>query len=316
MSRRSRRAARPRAPLWAGSHILVTGGSSGIGRAFVRQVTACGARVSVLALADDDLAATRQEMDRAGADVVAVGVDVRHLRAVQAAVDEARRTLGPVDSVLTCAGIAHPGRFERLPDEIFRQTMEVDYFGTLHTLRATVPDLLRHRSGSMVAISSAAGLLGIFGYTPYAPAKFAVRGLMEALRCELRPYGIHVGVVCPPDTDTPQLAYENRFKPAETRAISGTIRPLSAVQVAAAIVRGMERGDFLIVPDLQTRLVARTVGLLPGTYQRMMDHRVRAAQAAQTTRGTSATSSQAPRTSEDTLMTSSAHIGPDPGRYR
>jgi 3-dehydrosphinganine reductase len=311
------RPTRPRAPAWASSHVLVTGGSSGIGRAFVRQVMDRRARVSVLALSDADLAETERELDRRGAGLAAVlAVDVSDRVAVAGAVAEATERLGPVDAVLTCAGIAHPGHFERLPDDVFRRTMEIDYFGTLYVLRATVPTMIRRRRGSAVAISSAAGLLGIFGYTPYAPPKFAVRGLMEALRCELHPYGIHVAVVCPPDTDTPQLAYENRFKPAETRAVSGTIRPLSADRVAASIVRGMERGDFLIVPDPQTRLMARTVGLMPGTYRRMMDRRIRRAQEAQTTRGTSATSSQTPRTSDATLMTSSAHMGPDPGRNR
>jgi 3-dehydrosphinganine reductase len=308
------RPTRPRAPAWPSSHVLVTGGSSGIGRAFVRHVLDRGARVSVLALPDADLAATEHELDPRGAGFAALAVDVGDRVAVAGAVAEATERLGPVNTVLTCAGIAHPGYFERLPDDVFRRTMEIDYFGTLYVLRATVPTMIRRRSGSAVAISSAAGLLGIFGYTPYAPPKFAVRGLMEALRCELHPYGVHVGVVCPPDTDTPQLAYENRFKPAETRAVSGTIRPLSTDRVATSIVRGMERGDFLIVPDLQTRLVARTVGLLPGTYRRMMDRRIRLAQEAQTTRGTSATSSHTPRTSDDTLMTSSAHMGTDPGR--
>jgi 3-dehydrosphinganine reductase len=131
-----------------------------------------------------------------------------------------------------------------------------------------------------VGISSAAGLVGIFGYTPYAPPKFAVRGLLEVLRLELRPYGVHVGCVCPPDTDTPQLAYENRFKPPETYAISGAIRPFTAEQVAASIVTGMSRGRFLITPDWQTKVVARTAGLLQGTWGRYFDNRVRAARRA------------------------------------
>jgi 3-dehydrosphinganine reductase len=138
--------------------------------------------------------------------------------------------------------------------------------------------MVARRHGSVVGISSAAGLIGVFGYSAYAPAKFAVRGLLEVLRLELRPLGIHVGCVCPPDTDTPQLAYENRFKPPETAAIAGAIKPFTADRVAASIVAGMEHGRFLISPDWQTQVVARTAGLLHGTWFRYFDSRVRAVQ--------------------------------------
>lgn len=263
----------------ASAHVLVTGGSSGIGRAFVRRVVALGARVSVIALPGDDLTGTEQELKRRGGRFAVHAADVTDQHALGVAIGRVTGELGPCDVLLTCAGIAHPGYFERLDDAIFRRTMEVDYFGTLHAIRAVVPSMLERRAGSVVGISSAAGLVGIFGYTPYAPAKFAVRGLLESLRCELVPYGVHVGCVCPPDTDTPQLAYENRFKPPETRAISGQIKPLPADRVAAAIVRGIERREFLIVPDWQTWLLARTVGPLRGAYFAAFDRRVRKARA-------------------------------------
>lgn len=256
---------------WQGSHVVVTGGSSGIGRAFVRQVLSLGASASVLALDDEDLGATAAEMGHRG---IALPVDVTDADAVSAAVRRAEDALGPCEALLTCAGVAHPGYFERLEPRIFRWTMDVDYFGTLHAMRAVVPGMMARRRGSLVGISSAAGLVGIFGYSAYAPAKFAVRGLLEVLRNELRPYGIHVGCVCPPDTDTPQLAYENRIKPDETRAISGTIKPYPADRVAESIVAGMERGAFLISPDWQTKVIARTAGLARGSWFRFFDHQV------------------------------------------
>lgn len=260
-----------------GAHVLVTGGSSGIGLAFVRRVLDLGARVTVLAHDGPHLTATEAELRDRGARHVVERADVADQAQVTAAVARATETLGPCDVLLTSAGIAHPGYFEQLDDEIFRRTMEVDYFGTLHAVRAVVPSMIERRSGSIVGVSSAAGLVGIFGYTPYAPAKFAVRGLLEALRCELAPYGVHVGCVCPPDTRTPQLDYEDQFKPAETRAISGQIKPISADRMAAAIVRGVERRQFLIMADWQTRLLARTAGLLQGTYFAAFDRRVRKA---------------------------------------
>ena len=262
---------------FAGAHVLVTGGSSGIGLAFVRRVVDLGARVSVVADVAEQLTAVDAELSSRGAEHVVEQADVADADQLRGAVARATAALGPCDVLLTSAGIAHPGYFERLDDEIFRRTMDVDYFGTLHALRAVVPSMIERGAGSVVGISSAAGLVGIFGYTPYAPAKFAVRGLLEALRCELVPFGIHVGCVCPPDTDTPQLAYENRFKPPETRAISGQIKPITADRAAAAIVRGVERQQFLILADWQTRVLARTAGLLQGTYFGAFDRAVRKA---------------------------------------
>jgi 3-dehydrosphinganine reductase len=117
----------------------------------------------------------------------------------------------------------------------------------------------------------------VFGYTAYAPTKFAVRGFFESLRGELKPYGIHVGCSFPPDTDTPQLADENRYKPAETKAISGTIKPLSAERVAQSIIDGIEKERFAIVPDMQTRGLAKIAGLAPSVVSGVMDRQVRKA---------------------------------------
>ena len=140
--------------------------------------------------------------------------------------------------------------------------------------------MIERRTGSIIGVSSAAGIIGVFGYTAYGPAKFAVRGLLEALRGELAPHGIHVGCCYPPDVDTPQLAYENRFKPDETRAISGNIKPISPEQVANCIVDGIDRGRFALIPDRATRPLAVGAGLAPGLITRVTDRTVTRARAA------------------------------------
>ncbi len=103
-------------------------------------------------------------------------VDVSDRAAVQAAMAAAADQRGPVDILVCSAGVAHPGYFEQLDDDVFRQMMEVDYFGTLWPIRAVVPSMIERGTGSIVGISSAAGIIGVFGYTAYGPAKFAVRG--------------------------------------------------------------------------------------------------------------------------------------------
>jgi 3-dehydrosphinganine reductase len=256
-------------------HAVVTGGSSGIGLAIARQLAAQGAAVSLVARRPEPLAEAVAALTAGGHRAQSSAVDVTDRSAVADAIERLTSAFGPCDVLVTSAGSVLPGHFADLADDVFRDTMEVDYFGTLWPIRAVVPSMVERRTGSIVGVSSGAGLIGIYGYSAYTPAKFAVRGLLEVLRCELAPYGVHVGCVCPPDTDTPQLAFENQYKPRETAAISGAIKPISADRVAASVLRGIARRRFLITADAQTGLLARVAGLVPGTLHRSFDKKVR-----------------------------------------
>ncbi len=261
-----------------GAHVVITGGSSGIGLATACLVARRGASVSLMARDVHRLQRAAEQVRASGAVVRTVAVDVSDPVAVATAFAGVADEGGPCDVLITSAGQARPGRLLELDDEVFRRMIEVDYFGTLYAVRAVAPGMVRRRSGSIVAICSAAGLLGIYGYCAYGPAKFAVRGLMQSLRDEMHPYGVHVGCVYPPDVDTPQLAEENQWKPAETAAISGTIKPMTAERVAQTIVRGIQRRRFAIYPNRSTALLAGFGPLAAPLLRRMIDRKVRAAQ--------------------------------------
>jgi 3-dehydrosphinganine reductase len=267
-------------PTFQNAHVLVTGGSSGIGLETARLAIERGARVSLVARRADVLDEAAVSLRADGGQVAVAATDVADAGAVTSAVTALTDALGPVDIAICSAGQARPGYFQELDAGLFRTMMDVNYFGTVNVARAVVPAMMERRAGSFVGVSSAAGLIGVFGYTAYAPTKFAVRGFLESLRAELLPYGIHVGCSFPPDTDTPQLADENRYKPKETHAIAGTIKPLSARQVAKSVVEGIEKERFAIVPDASTRALAKVAGLLPGVVAKVMDGKVRKAQAA------------------------------------
>jgi 3-dehydrosphinganine reductase len=132
--------------------------------------------------------------------------------------------------------------------------MDTNYYATVYVIKAVLPEMIARRSGHIINISSMAGFLGVFGYTAYGASKFAVTGFSESLRAELKPHGIRVSVAFPPDTDTPQLAYENQYKPPETKAISGAAQALSAEKVAQAILHQAARGHYLIFPGSEARL--------------------------------------------------------------
>lgn len=257
------------------AHAVITGGSSGIGLATAARLAARGATVSLIARDPNRLAAAAQTLRAAGATVRTATADVADQAGITGALREMTDQAGPCDVLVTSAGQARPGHFLQLDDEVFRRMIEVDYFGTLHPIRAVAPAMVERGRGSIMAICSAAGLLGVYGYTAYSPAKFAVRGLLQALRDELRPHGVHVGCVFPPDVDTPQLAEENQWKPAETAAIGGSIKPLTAQRVARVTVRAIERERFAVYPDTATALLAGFGPIAAPILRRLVDRKVR-----------------------------------------
>lgn len=240
-------------------HVIITGGSSGIGKATAMLLASRSASISIIARDPEKLAQAQAEIEavqaQPSARVLAIAADVADRaqaeRAIQTAIDQ----FGPPDGLITCAGIAHPGYFRELPIQIFEQTMAINYFGTLYCLKAALP-AMEAQGGHVAMVSSGAGLIGIYGYTPYSPSKFALRGLAESLRGELKVWGIGVSIVYPPDTDTPQLEAENRTKPPETKRITATAQTWSAAAVAQAIVTGMEKRSFIITPGQEMTVLA------------------------------------------------------------
>ncbi len=240
-------------------HVLITGGSSGIGLALARQSAAAGARLSLIGRDPEKLASASLAVRAAvstTAPIVTVAADVAHEAALVAAIRTAEATHGPVDVLITSAGVARPGYFEDLPVEVFERTMAVNYFGSLYAIKAVTPSMRARRRGKIVMISSGVGLIGLFGYTAYAPSKFALRGLAESLRAELKPNGVGVTIVYPPDTDTPQLTEENLTKPAETKALTAAAGLWTADAVARATLAGVRQGHFRITPGLQLTALA------------------------------------------------------------
>jgi 3-dehydrosphinganine reductase len=236
-----------------GQHVLITGGSSGIGLALARQCAEGGARVSLVARDPQKLATSRRavEAHAPGCRVLTASADVSVESEVLRAIAEAEAAHGPVDILITSAGVARPGYFEEVPVHVFERTMAVNYFGTVYPLKALVPGMRARGRGAVVIISSGAGIVGLFGYTPYAPTKFALRGLAEALRAELHGTGVNVCIVYPPDTDTPQLVEESLTKPAETKAITAGGGLWTADAVARVTLKAVAAGRFAVAPGFQ-----------------------------------------------------------------
>ena len=239
-----------------GKNVLISGGSSGIGFALAKEFVRAGADVSILARREELLAKAKEDLEaqriNSTQQINTFSGDVGDFEKLKMSLKD---RAAQFDVLVNCAGIAYPGEFTEMKPEIFEEVMRINYLGTVYLTKLVVPGMVERRSGYVVNISSLAALIGIYGYTAYAPSKYAVRGFSRCLRSELKAYGIDVSVVLPPDTDTPQLAFEHSIIPEITRKINENGGVMSAEKVAQIIMRGLRRRQFSIVPGMESKLL-------------------------------------------------------------
>jgi len=264
---------------FGGKTAFVYGGSSGIGKALAGILVKRRAHVVIFSRNPERLEAASREIAgsrcMSGQRIGHRSVDVTDVEAVRAAAVEAVTEFGPPDFLVNCAGEGLAGYIEDIDDTAFDAVLKLNLYGTRHTVMAHLPYL--SPGGHILNVSSVAGLVGVFGFSAYCAAKFGVVGFSEALRAEMRPRGIGVSVLCPPDTDTPGLQRENETKPPETMAVSARGGVLSADTVARAALRGVLAGRFLIVPGADGMLTHLASRWFPWLVRGIMDMDVRRA---------------------------------------
>ncbi|KAN0052927.1 hypothetical protein ACTA71_012407 [Dictyostelium dimigraforme] len=254
-----------------GKHIVVVGGSSGIGKELVYELLKENiASISVVSRSIDKLKAVIDDCpsEPLKSKIEIYSCDITNKNKVKETIAQivSKNQGGKIDCLVNCAGFAIPGYFIEQDEEIFEKTMQLDYFGSVYATKEVIPLMIENggQGGHIVFVSSTCGLVGVPGYSSYCPSKFALRGLAETLRSELKPYKITFSVVYPPDTDTPGYQQENLTKPEETVAISGGGKAVSPLAVAKSIVGGIKNGDYHIAYDVPTKLCAvLSPGLTP-----------------------------------------------------
>lgn len=237
-------------------NILISGGSSGIGFALASLLSSLGANIIILArrkdLLDSAISKIEQNAITKEQSFSIIKADVSNFDELKLAMS---KTYNSFDILINSAGIAYPGKFVDMDASIFKNVMDVNFLGTVNLTKIVLPKMIENKSGYIVNISSLAALIGIYGYTAYAPSKYAVRGFSRCLRAEVKPHGINVSVVLPPDTDTPQLEFENSIIPAITKKINSSGSVMSAENVAKTIIKGIAKRKFTIIPGLEGKLL-------------------------------------------------------------
>ena len=178
--------------------VIVTGASSGIGKALAYEVAKHGARVVMAARNAEELTRIGRDVEARfpGVETLAVQTDVTREEDCKALVERTVERFGGVDVLINNAGISMRAMFDELDLSVIRRVMDVNFWGTVNCTRYAIPYLLAAR-GSVVGIISVAGFLGLPGRTGYSASKYAVRGFLNTLRVENLKRGLHVLVAAP-----------------------------------------------------------------------------------------------------------------------
>ncbi len=243
---------------------FITGGSSGIGLEMARILLRRGQSVALFARDAARLSQAQSDLGSdavQGARILLCPCDVADRSALEGAVETALAELGPPSHAIAAAGVAVPGLFLDQDVALQDQHMAVNYTGARDFVRAVTPAMSQVR-GHIGLVSSAASYFGIYGYSAYAPSKYALRALAEVLTLELAAQGISVTHIAPPDTDTAMLAAEERTKPPATKDITAAGGLWQPQDVAARAIAAMDAGRAEAPIGAQTKALARLSSLL------------------------------------------------------
>jgi NAD(P)-dependent dehydrogenase (short-subunit alcohol dehydrogenase family) len=248
--------------------VVITGASSGIGRAAARRFALEGSGLVLAARAEGPLRDAAEECERLGAGVLAVPTDVRDESAVLALASRAVEGFGRLDVWVNSAGVMAYGRFAEVPSDVFRAVIETNLFGQVHGARAALPHFHRQHSGVLINLSSVWGRVPAPDVSAYVASKFAVRALGECLRQELRDVpDVDVATILPQAVDTPIFVRAANYSGRSVRPIPPLVDP---EDVAEGIVLCAQSPRREVTYGRMGRLVAVAHSFLPALYNRLL----------------------------------------------
>jgi short-subunit dehydrogenase len=244
--------------------ILITGGSDGIGAACARAFQRRGARLSLTAR-------TREKLEAAGGpDAVITPGDLCEAAVRRLAVQNTIERWGRIDVLINNAGVGLYVPAWRAPEAEVRQMIELNFFAALAMVQLAVPHMKQRQGGTIVNISSIAGLVTLPWFTLYSASKFALRSMTDGLRMELRRDGIHLINVCPGYVKTGFQQNALAGKPPDKLWRMRQFA-ITAEECAEAVARGVERGKRTVVVPRLGWILRAGRALFPGTVDKAME---------------------------------------------
>lgn len=257
------------------SVVVVTGAASGIGAALCDRFGGQGARIALLDMDEEGLLAEERRLRDRKIETLALQCDVTDAARCRAGIEEIIRHFGGIDVLCNNAGITQRGPFVEAEISMYRRVMDVNFFGALHCSRAAVASLIE-RKGVIIVTSSIAGLAPVLGRTGYCASKHALHGFFGTLRAELRPYGVHVMIVCPGFTRTNLQARALDGDGAPTSHPQSKVgREASPEDVADAVYRGALKRKNLLVLTTVGKVTFWLYKVAPALYERAMARSLR-----------------------------------------
>ncbi len=239
-----------------GSTAVVTGGASGIGRAIALALSREGARVVIADLDEEGMAATLSAITSTGGEAAAIRTDVSDAQDVEALADKAWSVFGPVRILCNNAGVGMFGGLETMTLNDWRWIMGVNVWGVIHGLLAFVPRMIEEKKeGHIINTASISGLVPNAYLGAYTTTKYAVVGLSESLRKDMRAYRIGVSVLCPMGVET-RIADAERSRPDSLKNPGGPAftpsldilgRLLAPEQVADRVISAIKKNELYIL---------------------------------------------------------------------
>lgn len=254
-------------------NIYITGGASGLGKALAEYYLRDGHNVALFDLQAGDEAVTSLSVST-GCDKSAIQfyqLDITDNMAVQHAFDQAAQHNSP-DTVINCAGICQAVPFVEHEAEQFNRLININLLGSRNIAEAATKHL--SKGGHLVLFGSMASILSCYGYSAYGASKFAVRGLAEVLRIELKPKGIAVSLVCPPEVDTPMVQNERLHRPVETGEMKQVAGSFTLEEASKRIYKAIPSKKFLIMINTKAKFLAFITGALPDGLNHLVTDKI------------------------------------------
>ena len=248
--------------------IIITGASSGIGRATALALARERATLVIVARRRHLLVQLEEEIRRAGGAAFSLNLDLGQRTNVETMVRSTCDRFGRIDVLINNAGFGFWGTVENTPQAAVRDIFDVNFAAPLLASQLVIPIMRAHGGGHIINVSSVAGKRGLPLSGIYCATKFALQGITESLRLEVKNDGIHVSIISPASTETEFGANVRRGDVKRTFKPAGQIQ--SAEEVAEAIVRCIKKPKLEVYPNRLSRALVWANALAPSLVDKVM----------------------------------------------